>query len=663
MPFIKILIVVLITSAFQDRVQRIYETDLCIYGGTSAGVIAAYTAAKMGKSVVLVVPDGHIGGLSSGGLGQTDIGNKHVITGLSRDFYRRVGRVYGKLESWHFEPKVAAQVFQDYLSEVNVTIILQQPLLSVEKQKGRIRSVHLKADQTGKAPVTVKADMFLDCTYEGDLLAAAGVSHIIGREDNTVYGETLNGVHLAGYHQQSGYHQFPDHVDPYTIPGDSASGLLWGISPKPLAPAGSGDGKLQSYNFRICLTDSAENRIPITKPDDYDPDRYELLIRLFEAQPTMRDINQYFIWSRMPNRKTDINNRGAFSTNMIGENYAWPLADPEGRKAIYREHLRYTQGLLYFYQTDPRVPAVLRDFVAEWGYPKDEYVHTDHFTPQLYIREARRMIGEYVMTQHHCQGAETVSDGIGFAAYTMDSHNCQRIVVDGMVKNEGNVEVGGFPPYPISYRAMLPKRAECENLIVPVCLSASHIAFGSIRMEPVFMVLAQSAATAACIAIESGQAVQDVKHESIRSVLEADPYLNGGKRDIYIDNKSLSADELQGDSWERKEGRFYFGSDLAYSANSRASVETTINIRQSGRYAVYYFVPALGDASPAGNYLLQINSSGKIRSAEVDMHTNQNEWTLIGEFLLDQSSPSVVRITRKNKTDPLFFDALLLMPR
>ncbi len=324
-----------------------------------------------------------------------------------------------------------------------------------------------------KVTFTVTAKQFIDCTYEGDLMAMAGVSYTVGREDNKQYNETLDGVQPAEYHKRSGMHQFPDGVDPYRIPGDPSSGLVWGISKDKLQPTGSGDKEVQAYNFRICLTDSAENRIPITRPGDYDSSKYELMVRLFAAQPEMRKISDYFIWSRMPHHKTDINNRGGFSTDMIGMNYDYPDGSYKKRQKIFNEHLSYTKGLLYFMRSDPRVPEVLRNFVADWGYCKDEFKDFGYFTPQLYIREARRMIGEYVMTEHNCRGEEKVEDGIGMAAYTMDSHNCQRIVVNGMVKNEGNVEVGGFTPYPVSYRSLTPKKAECQNLLVPVCLSAS----------------------------------------------------------------------------------------------------------------------------------------------------------------------------------------------
>lgn len=494
--------------------------DICIYGATSSGVIAAYTASQMGKSVLLIATGEHVGGLSSGGLGQTDIGNKQAIGGLSRDFYKRLGKIYGEDETWRFEPSAASQVFSDLIREENIPIIYNKRIDRVNKEGTQIKSVVL-VNTYGLAwkKQYISAEVFVDCTYEGDLLPLADISYTVGREDNSQYGERYNGFQLPKYRKRSGYHQFPDGVSPYVDPDDPSSGLLWGISETSASEQGKGDKGVQAYNIRICLTDSVENMIPITKPKGYDPEKYELLVRLFEAQPKQRKINNYFIWTRMPNRKTDVNNRGGFSTDMIGANHNWPEASFKERKKILQEHVSYTKGLLYFYVSDERVPDTLQNFVSQWGYPKDEYVDNDHFTPQLYVREGRRMIGPYVMTEHNCTGKEKVKDPVGMGAYGMDSHNVNRLVVDGMVKNEGNVEIGGFKPYPISYRSITPKKEECTNLLVPVALSASHIAFGSIRMEPVFMVLGQSAALAAVQAIDEDNAVQDISYDKLKATL------------------------------------------------------------------------------------------------------------------------------------------------
>ena len=504
-----------------------YSVDICVYGGTSAGVIAAYTAARCGKSVLLIEPGKLLGGMTTGGLGQTDIGNKQAITGLARQFYQKVGAEYGVEEQWKFEPSVAMKVMQDYIRKGNIKVFMSKQIYKLNKKGSTIQYITVKdgEDQNSKS-IKISAKEFLDCTYEGDLMAMAGVSYIVGREDNKKYNETIDGFQLAQYHKQSGGHQFPDGVSPYKVPGDPSSGLLWGISSNAPSPTGTGDKKIQAYNFRICLTDSAANRIPITKPQGYDSSKYELLVRLFAAQPNMRKINDYFIWSLMPHHKTDINNRGGFSTDMIGLNYDWPEANYRERKKIFDAHVAYTKGLLYFLQTDSRVPQEIQGFIKNWGYPKDEYQQFGNFTPELYVREGRRMIGEYVMTEHNCRGTAKVKDGIGLAAYTMDSHNCQRLVINGMVKNEGNVEVGGFDPYPISYHSLTPKQNECSNLLVPVCLSATHIAYGSIRMEPVFMVLGQSAAEAACLAIDQKVPVQKIDVSKLQRWLQQDPYLN-----------------------------------------------------------------------------------------------------------------------------------------
>jgi hypothetical protein len=510
------------------------DYDVVIYGGTSAGIAAAIQSARMGKTVLLIEPSQRIGGLTTGGLGQTDIGNKVAIGGIAREFYQNIRKYYedtarwkwqkkeeyadggqtrtaeGEDAMWTFEPSAALEVYKAMLAAENMKLVYGERLNrkdGVTKNGSSITRIEM---ESGTA---YSGRMFIDATYEGDLMAAAGVKYFVGREANSVYGETFNGVQL-----QDG-HQFPEGVDPYVKPGDPKSGLLWGISENKLAEKGGGDDLVQAYNFRICLTDDEANRIPITEPENFDPAKYELLVRLFEAQPDKRGLNDYFIWSAMPNDKTDINNRGGFSTDMINMSHAYPEAGYEEREAIVNAHKDYTRGLLYFYTSDPRVPKALQEAVLRWGYPKDEYTDTDNWSPQLYVREARRMIGGYVMTQVNCVGKEVVNDPVGLAAYTMDSHNCQRIVVNGQVRNEGNVEVGGFPPYPISYRSIVPKKNEAGNLLVPVCLSASHIAFGSIRMEPVFMVLGQSAAIAASLAIDQDLNVQDVRYEDLKKVL------------------------------------------------------------------------------------------------------------------------------------------------
>ncbi len=512
-----VIFILLNYSASITVAQKTLQVDICVYGGTSAGVIAAYAASRLGKKVVLIAETKHLGGLSSGGLGNTDIGNKIAITGLAKDFYKRVGNHYGKPEQWVFEPHVAENIFKDYIKSENVPVLFDQQLTDVLKDGTRLKGIKLKF---GKDKITILAKEFIDCSYEGDLMALASVSFTVGRENNQLYGETYNGVQLLDKHQ------FPNGIDPYNIIGDKQSGYLWGINPEELKNNGTGDHKIQAYNFRICLTDSLPNRIDITKPDDYDSTHYNLLVRYIQMKKPVNLEDGLLNINLIPGRKTDINNNGPFSTDMIGMNYNYPDGDLKTREKIFREHEAYNKGLLYFLGHNQRVPEYLRKEMLKWGYPKDEYIDNDHWSPQLYIRESRRLVGEYVMTESNCTGKLKVLDGIGLAAYTMDSHNCERIITNGMVKNEGDVQIGGFPPYPVSFRSIVPKQSECVNLLVPVCLSASHIAYGSIRMEPVFMVLAESSAIAAAMAIDLNCSIQKIPVANLQHTLTEDPLLS-----------------------------------------------------------------------------------------------------------------------------------------
>lgn len=642
--------------------QRVIEVDVCVYGGTSAGVIAAYTVQKLGKTAVLIEPGKRLGGLTSGGLGYTDIGNKYAITGISRDFYRRVGKHYGKFEQWIFEPKVAESIFQDYVREGGFDVLYETRLKETKKQGDRVTEIILEnsVNPSRSSDIVVRAKMFIDCGYEGDLMAQAGVSYTTGREDNKDYNETINGVQLMKGHQ------FPDGIDPYKTPGKPRSGLLWGISDEKLEPNGTGDKKIQAYNYRICLTSDRNNQVPITRPEGYDPSRYDLLPRLFEKFPERRKLNNWFIWSHMPNNKTDINNRGAFSTDMIGMNYGYPEGSYAERQKIIDDHTVYTKGLLYFYAQDPRVPKELRDEMQLWGYPKDEYMENGHWSPQLYIREARRMVGDYVMTQHNCQGREVVEDGVGMAAYTMDSHNTQRLVVNGMVKNEGNVEVGGFGPYPIAYRSLTPKASEVGNLLVPVCLSATHIAFGSIRMEPVFMVLAQSSAVAAVMAIDAGTNVQSVDIPKLQEHLRNDPLADRSIFEILVDNRDSLKVERKG-SWT-VETRGGYGPDFfAHEGGDQAaSVRFNSEIPEEGKYTGYIYFPKAENMSSTTlvivndgrrNHGLTINES----DIRVEGQTS-GEWVPLGTYDLQEGKNSYVQVSSKDADGKVIADAVIWVP-
>ncbi|MFC5625823.1 FAD-dependent oxidoreductase [Algoriphagus winogradskyi] len=544
------------SSIVDDANASAKSADIVIYGGTSAGLSAAIQAARMGKSVILIEPSTRLGGLTTGGLGQTDIGNKQVVGGIAREFYRNIKSHYqdstnwvwqarsdyvdggqtrsGKDEDamWTFEPSAALKVYHNMLENLAITIIYKQRLdraTGVAKFEGEITSITMESGETYQGKV------FIDATYEGDLLASAGVSYTVGREANSQYGETLNGVQandksetlLGSVSNNSVYHNFIKGVDPYIVKGDPKSGLLPFITGGGPGIDGEGDNRIQAYCFRMTLTDHPDNRIPFAKPENYKELDYELLFRNYEAADgPIEEMYSYgdplvpWINSAMPNRKTDTNNQKGFSTDFIGQNWDYPEASYEEREEIVERHRQYQQGLMWTLAYHPRIPAKVREKVSQWGTCKDEYEREDGWQQQLYIREARRMISDYVMTQKNCEGMEVVSDPIGMAAYGMDSHHVKRYVnSDGFVSNEGNVEAHVKAPFPISYRSIVPKKEECTNLLVPVSLSASHIAFGSIRMEPVFMVLGQSSAVIASMAVDEIKPVQNIDYTKIREEL------------------------------------------------------------------------------------------------------------------------------------------------
>ncbi|MFH1499677.1 MAG: FAD-dependent oxidoreductase [Verrucomicrobiota bacterium] len=502
-------------SYFQPapRVDESLAVDLCVYGATSGGIIAAIEAAGRGLSVALLHPGMHIGGLTTGGLGMTDIGNKDAVGGKAREFYERVGRHYGVDIDWRFEPHVAAGVFADWLREAAVQPRLGQYVDTCVTRDARIVSL------TTLSGLTVSAAMFIDASYEGDLMARAGVSHTVGREDNSTYGETINGaliMALEGSPIDEG-HQFEHAVDPYVVAGDPSSGLLPGIQPEGSYRRGAGDACVQAYNFRMCLTQREDIRVPFPKPEGYDASLYELLKRHLA---TGWD-EAFRKFDAVRNGKTDTNNHGPFSTDNIGRNHAYPEAGYEERERIFQEHVRYQQGLMWTLANDSDIPARIREPMSKWGLCRDEFVSTGGWPHALYIREARRMVSEVVMTEHHCRAVETVDDPVALGAYNMDSHHCRRVIHQGRLWNEGDVQVRVPRPYGISYRSIVPRESECANLIVPFCLSASHVAFGSIRMEPVFMGIGQAAAIAAQLAIRGCNSVQQISYADLRRELDA----------------------------------------------------------------------------------------------------------------------------------------------
>jgi hypothetical protein len=604
------------------------EFDLVVYGGNSAGVIAAVQAKKMGRTVVIVGPDKHLGGLSSGGLGFTDTGNKGVIGGLARDFYHRVWKAYQEPAAWKwqqaseygnkgqgtpaidgnqrtmwiFEPHIAEEIFEAYVRENDIPVIRDEWLerkSGVVREGGRIRQIKMISGKT------FDGKMFIDATYEGDLMAAAGVDYHVGREANSIYDEKKNGVQVGVLHHGHHFGVLKDKVSPYKIPGEPSSGLLPRISAAPPGEYGAGDKRVQAYCYRFCATDFAENRIPFPKPPGYDASQYELVLRIFEAG--WRETFHKF--DPIPNCKTDTNNHGPFSFDNIGMNYDYPDGSYERRREILEEHRTYQQGFLYFLANDPRVPVDVREKAASYGLPKDEFKDNGHWPHQIYVREARRMTGKFVMTENELTKRRPTPDSIGMGSYTIDSHNVQRYVTpEGYVQNEGDIGVG-IKPYEIAYGSLVPKEGQIGNLLVPVCLSSSHIAYGSIRMEPVFMILGQSAATAAVIALDRKCAVQEVPYSLLKERLAADGQVlhyssvegsaavgsHGAEsiahlRGVIVDDEEA---EWVGD-WGASRAGQYFGAGYHHDKNAKdgkASAVLNAKLPKAGRYEIRFAYP------------------------------------------------------------------------
>jgi hypothetical protein len=493
-------------------VSQSVECDICIYGATSAAVTAAVQAASMNHKVAILAFNRNIGGMTTSGLDATDVGNKHVIGGLARKFYKEIGNWYDSdEEQWFFEPHVASKIMQSWLEHKNISIFTECRLSGLEKTGKQIIAIHTEKG------LTCKAKVFIDATYEGDLMAKAGVSYAIGREGNDIYNELYNGI------QYSAHHNFKMFVDPYRKAGDPSSGLLPFISEKTIGSQGVGDQLIQAYNFRLCLSCDPNNKVPFTKPENYLTENYEILNRYINAGI----FDLFGLTRKIPNNKADHNNWGAFNSDFIGGNYQWPDADYRTRESIFQDHILYQMGLFYFCATSPTLPAIVKEKTSKWGLSSDEFLDSGNWSPELYIREARRMISDYVLTENDTTGRSAPEDSIGLGSYRMDSHNCKRVAHAGRTINEGDVEMSPLSPFPIPYRTITPKRNECSNLLVPVCLSASHIAYGAIRMEPVFMIIGQSAGIAASLALAKNNVVQDISYSDLeRKLRQEEQYIS-----------------------------------------------------------------------------------------------------------------------------------------
>jgi hypothetical protein len=509
--------------AQEDKPPRARRADVLVYGATPAGIIAAVTVAREGKSVLLLEPGRHLGGMITGGLCATDTGVRAAVGGYSREFFDRVRAYYVKKygpksqqvkdcsEGFRPEPHVAKLIFEEMLKEAKVPVVFEARFSGLGGKAaeggGHNQLLSLSTTRGG----TYHGRVFIDATYEGDLMAAAGVRYAVGREGRAKYNESL-----AGVQAYSKFHQFPVKVSPFADGGK----LLPLVQPGPAGEAGQGDKKVQAYNFRLCLTRRPDLRMPWPKPRAYDPKRYELLVRYLEKRPDVT-FGQLCNPVALPNGKTDTNNNGPISTDHIGANWDYPEADAKTRQRIYDDHVEYTKGFFYFLATDPRVPRALQTVVNTWGPSRGEHLESGGWPHQLYIREARRMLGEYVMTQADLMQDRVKKDSVGLGSYNTDSHHVQRVPTkDGGVINEGDFQVR-VQPYAIPYRCLLPKQAECTNLLVPVCVSSSHVAYGTIRMEPVYMILGQASGVAAVLALDGKTAVQDVPVEKLQAKLKA----------------------------------------------------------------------------------------------------------------------------------------------
>ncbi len=667
---------------------KLIECDVAVYGGTPAGVTAAIQAAREGKRAVLLSFNRHVGGMTSGGLTATDLGRKDSIGGLALEFYNRLGKARD------YRPSAAEALYRTMLEEAGVKVLLSRALSSVEMKQNRLVSITM---ETGE---TVQATMFVDSTYEGDLLAAANVSYRVGREPAAAYDESLGGQwQTVSWKDVYQFCRLP--LSPYVIPDDPKSGLLPEIAVETPGKPGEGDFKVQAYNFRVQLSRGAD-RIAFPKPQEYHAGRYALLARFLNLDERVEWRLDYttapLTDGPIQMRKGDSNNAGSFSSDYVGGNYRWPdgtykagsiteLPPPrrglpvpfrelyELRERIFQDHVNYQQGLMYFLANDTQVPEELRARVSAWGLDPQEFQETGFWPHQLYVREGRRMVSEYVVTQADCESRRVVEDSVGLASYPMDSHFCQRVVVEEngvqTVRNEGGFGHGFKKPYPVSFRSIVPKKNECENLLVPVCLSSSHVAYGSIRMEPVFMILGQSAGTAAAMAITEEIAVQDVDYAKLKVKLEDDgQYLTWTEKSLGKTAKTLPGlvaddkDARTTGAWTSGALSPVYGLSYLHDGNNGKGEKTAtfkINVPKPGTYKVHLLYVASANRSTKTPVTISIGEETK------EMTVNQREGSAVGSFLGNFRIKDFMTLTVSNKNTDGFVVVdgvqLLLQPQ
>ena len=672
-------------------VMQQQNADVVVYGGSAGGVIAAVAAAREGKRVVLLVEGKHVGGMVSGGLGATDVGNAQAIGGYSREFFDRVRDYYLKkygpkseqlkdcAGGFRFEPHVAELVFKEMLQEAKVAVLYERRLATPRfPEKGPLHITEIvtvgpidkpKPDNPVITETIVFGKVFIDASYEGDLMAKSKVTYRIGREAKSEFNESI-----AGVQKFSPAHQWPVKVSPFV----DGKKLLPFVQADPPGEPGAGDRKTQAYNFRMCMTQRADQRIAWPKPANYDPNRYELLARYLQARPDLK-VGKLMNPVKVPNGKTDTNNNGAFSTDHIGGNWDYPEADHAKRASIWQDHIDYQQGFLYFLANDPRVPKALQAEMNTWGLAKDEFRDTNNWPHQLYVREARRMVGEYFMTQKDIMTERVKTDSIGLGSYNTDSHHVQRVVgPDGFVINEGDFQVG-VQPYAIPYRSLVPKEKECDNLLVVVCMSASHVAYGTIRMEPVYMIMGQAAGVAAAQAIDEKTTVQKIAIEKLTAKLKAQKAVlspvgiskGSASTALRIDPAKLAGIVVDDDkaettgNWAHSVSAGPFvGDGYLHDSNEeqgKRKARFTPDLKKAGKYEVrLFYVP---HSNRATNALVVIKSADGEKSVSVNQKSvHDAKGFRLGVFSFDAGKAGHVEIRNDGADGYVIADAVQWIP-
>jgi hypothetical protein len=657
------------------------DADLVIYGGTPAGLSAGIVAAREGASVVIIEPTKWIGGMVTGGLCRTDVGKEQTIGGFPREFFTRAAASKAGSEMWYAEPHVNMATFHTMLKEAGVKVITTQSLKSITKEGTRITSL-TTADGS-----TYQGRMFIDASYEGDLMAAAKVSHIVGRESRAQHGESLAGYHPMPVRPRTVEVMESDcpsiggkgpayiHGTPASISGLGADGKpIFGVFPASKLQPGDADHRTQAYNFRICVTQRPDIYVPFPKPANYEASRYELLLRLIQTFPGVR-FGRLFHIGLTSHGKYDLNAQGLFSTDYPGANFDYPDGDAATRARIWQDHIDFTQGMFWFLAHDERVPRSLREQALSWGLCKDEFADNNYWPYALYIREGRRMIGEHVMVQKDLQTDIFKEDGVGMGSFLIDCHIVQRILAeDGTVRDEGSFQDTPALPYQIAYRSLTPKRAECENLLVPVCLSASHIAYCSLRMEPVYMTLGQASGLAAVQALRAKQTVQSIDVKALRKKLLAQkavlelPELANMPRSAKL--PGIVMDDAQAEKTGHWTGSTY-GNPVdgasVHDANGekgKLSISYTLTVPKSGRYEVRVSYAAAPNR--ASNVPVTIQHAGGTKVVPVNQKMApliDGLFLKISEFDFDAAKPVIITIRNDNTDGIVGADAVQLFPK